>query len=450
MNRQMTLVAFLQAQNCSNYPASWRHPDAMHDWSTKEYYQRLGKVLEYGKFHVAFFDDRLAMPDTYGDDFASTVKGGIRAAKLDPVTTAMTVGLATEHLGLGVTYSTTYYEPYHVARMFASMDLMLGGRVAWNVVTSLNDSEAANFGHEEHLNHDERYDRADEFIEVVLGHWDSWADDAIIADRESGVFANPSAVRRIDHKGKYFSSRGPLTVPRSPQGQPVIIQAGQSGRGKEFAGRWGELIFVVYPNLQVGKKSYADMKGYLHSLGRASSAITPAIYPIVAETKTMAEDKAAFIDSLAKPEDGLVLLSEVLNYDFAKKKPGEPFSDEEMESITGIRSTRDRVVQLSGRKNPTVEDFVKFSGRATIREFPLFVGGPKDVADKMEEWFLGEACDGFVIAATNVPGSYEDFVRLVIPELQRRGTFRKDFAGKTLRENLGVPSFIRPPHGNHG
>jgi FMN-dependent oxidoreductase (nitrilotriacetate monooxygenase family) len=443
MSRQMKLIAFLQAQNCSNYPASWRHPDTMSDWSSKEYYQRIGKILEHGKFHLAFFDDRLAMPDRYGDDFAVTVEGGIRAAKLDPVTVAMTMGLATERLGLGVTYSTTYYEPYHVARIFASMDLMLGGRAAWNVVTSLNDSEAANFGLNEHLDHDRRYDRADEFMEVVLGHWDTWQDDAILADRASGRFADPAKIRRLDHAGAFFKSRGPFTVPRSPQGQPVLIQAGQSGRGKEFAARWGELIFVVYPSLQIGKRSYADLKGHLRAIARQRTAITPAIYPIVAETKAMAEDKAVFIDGLAKPEDALVLLSEVLNYDFAQKSPGEPFSDEELESITGIRSTRDRVVQLSGRKNPTVEDFIKFSGRATVREFPLFVGSPTDVADQMEEWFLGEACDGFVVAATHVPGSYEDFVRLVIPELQRRGSFQKDYAGATLRENLGLSKHVR-------
>jgi FMN-dependent oxidoreductase (nitrilotriacetate monooxygenase family) len=340
-----------------------------------------------------------------------------------------------------VTYSTTFYEPYHVARLFASMDLLLGGRMAWNVVTSLNDAEAANFGQQAHLGHDERYDRADEFIEVVLGHWSSWADGAIVADRETGLFADPARVTRLDHSGKYFRSRGPLTVPRSAQGQPVIIQAGQSGRGKQFAGRWGEVIFVVYPNLEVGRKSYADMRGYLQSIGRNTTAITPAVYTIVAETRSMAEDKVAYIESLAKPQDTLVLLSEVLNYDLSKKAPGEPFSDDELEAMTGVKSTRDRIIQLAGKKNPTIDDFIKYSGRATIREFPLFVGSPKDVADSMEEWFLGDVCDGFVIAAANVPGSYEDFVRLVVPELQRRGTFRKDFTGTTLRENLGLGAF---------
>ncbi|MDB5511939.1 MAG: FMN-dependent monooxygenase [Enterovirga sp.] len=414
-----------------------------HRWASSDYYQRIGRTLEHGKFHLAFFDDRLGMPDRYGDDYALTVRGGIRAAKLDPVVVAMTIGMATERLGLGVTYSTTYYEPYHVARLFATMDLMLGGRVAWNVVTSLNDAEAANFGRSEHLDHDRRYDRADEFMEVVLGHWATWEDGAILADKQSGVFAEPSRVRRLDHDGQYFRSRGPFTVPRSAQGQPVLIQAGQSGRGRSFASRWGELIFVVYPNLTIGKAAYADMKGHLRSIGRETTSIAPAVYTVVAETRTMAEDKMAFLEGLAKPEDALVLLSEVLNYDFATKPLGEPFSDEELDSITGIRSTRDRVVQLSGRRNPTVEDFIKYSGRATAREFPTFVGSAVDVADQMEEWFLGGACDGFVVAAHSVPGSYEDFVRLVIPELQRRGSFQKEYAGSTLRENLGLTDVVR-------
>ena len=247
--RQMKLIGFLQAQNCSNYPASWRHPLAQANWASREYYEDIGRTLEAGKFHLAFFDDRLAIPDRFGDDFSETVRHGIRAAKLDPVAVALAMGLATEKLGIGVTYSTTYYEPFHVARVFATVDLLLKGRAAWNVVTSLNDSEAANFGLAKHLEHDLRYDRADEFMEVVLGHWDTWEDDAIVFDRESGTFADPDKVHRLDHKGKFFSSRGPFTVPRSQQGHPVIIQAGQSGRGKEFAARWAELLFVIHPSL---------------------------------------------------------------------------------------------------------------------------------------------------------------------------------------------------------
>jgi len=439
MQRQMKLIAFLQAQNCSNYPASWRHPLAAQDWDTPAYYERIGRVLEEGKFHLAFFDDRLAMPDRYNDDYRETVKQGVRAVKLDPAIIATIMGMATEKLGLGLTYSTTYYEPFHVARLFATMDLMLGGRVAWNVVTSLNDSEAANFGMDQHLEHDLRYDRADEFLHVVTGHWNSWEEGSVLRDRASGQFADPDLVHRLDHRGKFFASRGPFTVPRSAQGQPVLIQAGQSGRGRAFAAEWGDLIFVIYPNLDVARKSYAGMQQEIAAAGRNGICVAPAVYPVVAETRAEAEDKLAVIEGLATTGDALTLLSEVLNFDFAAKPPGEPFSDDEMEAISGLRAIRDRVTTLSGKSNPTVEDFVKFSNRGSVHEFPVFCGSPVDVADQMEEWFTGGACDGFVISATHIPGSYEDFVRLVVPELQRRGLFRKEYEGATLRENLGLP-----------
>ncbi len=438
---QMTLVAFLQAQNCSNLPASWRHPQARSDFTSAEYYRRIGRVLEEGKFHLAFFDDRLAIPDVYSDDFKVTVKEGIRAVKLDPMLCAMALGMATDKLGVGVTYSTTYYEPFHVARTFATLDQLTGGRAAWNVVTSLNGSEAANMGAGAVLEHDRRYDRAEEFLEVVRGHWRSWDDDALVIDRASGLFADPDKVRRLEHEGEWFSSRGPFTVPRSPQGEPVLIQAGQSGRGREFAAKWGDLVFVIYPNLAMGRAAYGEFKNHLEATGRPRDAvkIAPAVYTVVAESQAEAEDRRAAYDALAKPIDGLVLLSEVLNFDFASKGYDEPFSTEEMAGISGIQAFRDRVVKMSGHANPTPRDFVVHTKRGTMAEFPSFVGTPQSVADQMEEWH-GSACDGFVIAAGHAPGSYEDFVRLVVPELQRRGLFQTEYLGATLRQNLGIPA----------
>lgn len=225
MNRQMVLVGFLQAQNCTNLPSSWRHPHSRSDSMSADYYQEIARILEAGKFHMAFFDDRLAMPDRYGNDHAHTVEYGIRCVKMDPLIVLTTMGLVTEKLGLGATCSTTYYEPFDVARRFATLDLMSGGRAGWNVVTSLNDGEALNMGRDSHPEHDSRYDKADEFMEVVLGHWDTWEDGALIMDKKSGRFADPSKVKRLDHKGPAFKSRGPFTVPRSDQGHPVIIQA---------------------------------------------------------------------------------------------------------------------------------------------------------------------------------------------------------------------------------
>lgn len=435
----MVLIAFMQAQNCSNYPASWRHPEAAQDYLSPAYYARIARTLEDAKFHMAFFDDRLAMPDIYKHDHRIAVEHGIRSVKLDPVLVAQVMGLATTHLGIGATYSTTYYEPFHVARVFATLDLLLGGRAAWNVVTSLNDSEAANFGHASHLSHDERYNRADEFMEVVLGHWASWKEGSIHMDRESGLFAEPSKVSALQHQGQFFRSKGPFTVPRSAQGQPVLMQAGQSGRGRDFAARWGELVFATYANRAAGAKLYKELKDRVEATGRDrdSVKVAPAIYAVVGATQTMAEDKAALIDKLAKPEDAFALLSEVLNFDLSSKAVDEPFSDGELSSISGLQAVRDKVVTLSGRKNPTTADFVKFSQRATVREFPLFVGTPKQIADELEQWHH-EACDGFVLGATHVPGAYEDFARLVVPELQRRGLFHTEYKGKTLRENLGL------------
>ena len=443
--RQMTFVAFLQAQNCTNLASSWRHPDSRNDTWSPAYYRHLARVLEEGKFHLGFFDDRLSMPDMYGRDHAHTVEHGIRCVKMDPITTLMVMGMASTRLGLGATYSTTYYEPFHVARVFATLDLMSEGRAAWNVVTSLNDGEAQNMGLDTVVEHDLRYDRADEFMEVVLGHWDSWEDDAIIQDKSTGRFADAAKVHRLDHNGEYFKSRGPFTVPRSPQGHPMIIQAGQSARGKRFGSMWGDLIFLNYPNIEIGKKEYKAFKEDVAKFGRDPEhvKITPAIYTCIAATQAEAEDKYALIDKLPTEGDALSLLSEVLNFDFATKDMDEPFTTDELEGIQGLQAIRDRVVQLSGKTHPTVRDFITFSQRGRPRD-PI-VGGPKEVADKLEEWFEERACDGFVFAASYVPGSYEDVVSHVVPELQRRGLYHKDYAGTTLRENVGVPA---PPVGD--
>jgi FMN-dependent oxidoreductase (nitrilotriacetate monooxygenase family) len=437
--RQMIMVGFLQAQNCTNLASSWRHPASRTDSWSPDFYRHIGRVLEEGKFHLGFFDDRLSMPDMYGRNHAHTVEHGIRCVKLDAVTVLTVMGMATERLGLGATYSTSYYEPFHVARVFATLDLMTQGRAAWNVVTSLNDGEAQNMGRDEAVAHDLRYDRADEFMEIVLGHWDAWEDDAIVQDKAAGLFAKPDKVHRLDYEGRYFRSRGPFTVPRSAQGHPVIIQAGSSGRGKAFGTRWGEVIFVVYPSLEIGQRDYAGFKADVARFGRDPEAvkITHLVNTVAAATKAEAEDKWAEIEKLPLEIDALSLLSEALNFDFARKGMDEPFSAGELAEMSGLQGIRDRVLTASGSKNPTVRDFIRISGRGRVHN--AIVGGPKEVADRLEQWFAAPACDGFVLSATHVPGAYEDFVRFVVPELQRRGLFRKDFSGTTLRENLGLP-----------
>ncbi len=440
--RQMIMVGFLQAQNCTNLASSWRHRQSRTDSWSPDFYRHIGRVLEAGKFHLGFFDDRLSMPDMYGRDHGHTVKHGIRCVKLDAVTVLTVLGMATERLGLGATYSTSYYEPFHVARVFATLDLMTQGRAAWNIVTSLNDGEAQNMGRDEVLGHDLRYDRADEFMEIVLGHWDAWEDDAIVQDKATGLFARPDKVHRLDYVGRYLRSRGPFTVPRSAQGHPVLIQAGSSGRGKSFGARWGEVIFVVYPNIDVGKRDYAGFKAEVARFGRDPDdvKITHLVNTVTAATKSEAEDKWAEIEKLPLEIDALSLLSEALNFDFAKKGMDEVFTAEDLASMSGLQGIRDRVTSV--KPNPTVRDFIAISGRGRVHN--AIVGGPKEVADRLEEWFTAPACDGFVLSATHVPGTYEDFVQFVVPELQRRGLFRNEFAGTTLRENLGLAA---PPRG---
>ena len=438
MTRQMVLVGFLQAQNCTNLPSSWRHPDSRNDSMSADYYQEIARILEAGKFHMAFFDDRLAMPDRYGNDHAHTVEYGIRCVKMDPLIVLTTMGLVTDKLGLGATCSTTYYEPFDVARRFATLDLMSGGRAGWNVVTSLNDGEALNMGRDSHPEHDSRYDKADEFMEVVLGHWDTWEDGALIMDKQSGRFADPSKVKRLDHKGPAFKSRGPFTVPRSDQGHPVIIQAGASGRGQRFAGRWGEVIFTAARNLTAAREGYAAVRNEAAKAGRDPEAmfLCNLTTPVCGATRAEAEDKMALINKLPLQIDALSLLAEALNYDFASKDLDAPLTTEELKSMQGILGIRDGVLKNSGKSNPSARDFVTFSGRGQVQD--AMVGGPKEIADKLEEMFVERGCDGFVIAATYVPGSYADFVQHVVPELQRRGLFQKDYRGKTLRENLGL------------
>ncbi|MGA9865012.1 MAG: LLM class flavin-dependent oxidoreductase [Acetobacteraceae bacterium] len=443
MARQMTLVGFLQAQNCTTLASSWRHPESRTDFTTAAYFQRIGQVMEAGKFHLAFFDDRLAMPDMLGGDHRHTVENGIRCVKMDPIVVLMAMAAKTERLGLGATCSTTYYEPFHVARMFQTVDLMTNGRAAWNVVTSVNDGEAMNMGVAQHLEHDLRYDRADEFMEVVLGHWDSWEDDALVVDKARGLFADPDKVHRLDHQGRFFRSRGPFTVPRSPQGHPVVIQAGASGRGKAFSARWAETVFVSYNNLTDAKRQYGEAKEAIAEHGRDPDLVTlnTIAYPVVAATRAEAEDKMALIDTQYREVDGLSLLSEALNFDFARKSLDEAFTEDELAGMSGMQAMRDHVIRASGTSTPTVRDFLNITRRG--RPGAAIVGGAKEIADRLEQWFVERACDGFVLGGTHIPGTYEDFVRFVVPELQRRKLFHDDYTGTTLRENLGLPKPTR-------
>jgi FMN-dependent oxidoreductase (nitrilotriacetate monooxygenase family) len=436
----MALVGFMQAANTTVYAGAWRHPATEHGFLTQEYYQKLGRTLEEGCFDMMFFDDRLAMPGIYAGSVAEAVRRGARPVKLDLSIVLGLVAGVTRHIGLGATYSTTYYAPFHVARTFATLDHLSAGRAAWNIVTSVNDSEAQNFGVKQHLGHDERYERADEFLEATTGLWDTWEDDALVLDRQAAVFAEPDKVHELAYEGTWFDVRGPLTVPRSPQGRPVLLQAGSSGRGRDFAARWAELIFTGDPGIDVARSHYKDQKERIGERGRNPDAVKmlPMAYTVVGESRAHAEEREAqFLNDFVHPTASLALLSELMNYDFSQHELDTPISDELIESVSGIRGLVQNIRQHIGGETVTVGDLA--AHRATLLQGPRFVGTGAEVADQMEEWFDGGACDGFVIAATHSPGAYEDVVRLVVPELQRRGLFRRRYAGATLRENLGLP-----------
>ncbi|GAA3138378.1 LLM class flavin-dependent oxidoreductase [Rhodococcus baikonurensis] len=386
-----------------------------------------------------FFDDRLAMPSIYGDSPDEGVRYGARPIKLDLMSVLGAVAAATTHLGLGATYSTTYYQPFHVARTFATLDHLSRGRAAWNVVTSVNDAEARNFGVDQHFEHDKRYDRAEEFIDVVSKLWDSWEDGAIIGDKKSGIFADPDKVHEVNHHGEFFDVRGPLTVPRTPQGRPVIIQAGQSGRGREFAAKWADLIFTGDPSQVVAAEHYQEQKALISESGRDSESvrILPMVYVIAGETESIAQEKEAiFLNELVHPTASLALLSEVTNYDFSGHNLDDVVTDELINSVSGIRGLVQGVKRHVGDQTLTLR--LLANHRATLLQGPRFVGTGEQIAEQMNQWFQSRSCDGFVIAATHFPGAFEDFVRLVVPELRKRGLVREEYTGSTLRENLGL------------
>lgn len=437
--RQMSLVGFMQAGSTTVYAGSWRHPATEHRFLDPGYYAHLGRILEAGCFDMLFFDDRLAMPGIYGGSVADAVRLGARPVKLDLSIVLGIMASATRHIGLGATYSTTYYAPFHVARTFATLDHLSGGRAAWNVVTSVNDGEAQNFGLAEHLDHDARYDRADEFLEVTTGLWDTWEDQALVLDREGGTFADPERVHELHHHGTYFASRGPLTVPRCPQGRPVLLQAGSSGRGRDFAARWAELIFTGDPDLAIAQAHYKDQKARIGELGRDPAAVKmlPMAYTVVGESQAHAQEReATFLNDLVDPRASLTLLSELMNYDFSGLPLDAPITDELIGSVSGMRGLVQNLRQHIGGRTVTLADLA--GHRATLLQGPRFVGTGREVADQMEEWVESDACDGFVVAATHTPGAYEDVVRMVVPELQRRGRFRDRYHGSTLRDTLGI------------
>jgi FMN-dependent oxidoreductase (nitrilotriacetate monooxygenase family) len=350
---------------------------------------------------------------------------------------------ATKHLGLGLTRSTTYYPPYDIARTFATLDHLSRGRIAWNVVTSLAQAEAQNFGFDEHLDHNIRYERAEEFLEASYKLWDSWGEGALVQDKANGIFADPSKIKFADHNGTFFKTRGPLNVPRSPQARPAIMQAGASARGRDFAARWAEIIFEIDPTAEGRKAYYKDLKSRAIKFGRDPEEIKifPSFLAFVGETEAIAREKQAYHNELADPVSGLITLSAHTDHDFSQYNLDDPIADL---SVPGCQGIFDVARRLSVDSNLTLRDIGKLYAQGVL--LPHIVGTPTQIADEIEASFKNEEADGFIFSSGYSPGAYEEFVDLVVPELQRRGLFRKEYTSNTLRGHLGLgPASLNPP-----
>jgi FMN-dependent oxidoreductase (nitrilotriacetate monooxygenase family) len=429
--RQLRLGAFMRPTTI--HTGAWRYPGAMPDANFNlKALQRFAQTLERGRFDAFFMADHLAVLNMP----IEALKRSHTVTSFDPLTLLPVLAVATERLGLIATASTTFEQPYLIARRFASLDHLSGGRAGWNVVTTSNPDAALNFGLEDHMEHGERYRRAREFFDVVTGLWDSWADDAFVRDVASGIYFDPQKLHILNHKGPYLSVRGPLNIARPVQGWPVIVQAGASEAGRQLAAETAEVVFAASSRLDDGQAFYADVKGRMDALGRDRDhlKILPGAFVVVGETVEEAREKRAQLDSLVHYESAIASLSIALGHDVSRFDPDGPLPA--IPESNASKSSRDRVVALAKRENLTVRQLAQrlggYSGLA-------FVGTPQTIADSMEEWLEGDACDGFNVMFPFLPQGLDDFVDKVVPELQRRGLFRREYEGRTLRENLGLP-----------
>jgi FMN-dependent oxidoreductase (nitrilotriacetate monooxygenase family) len=435
LKRQLRLGAFMRPTTI--HTGAWRYPGAFPDANFNlAHIRRFARTLERGRFDAFFMADHLAVLNMP----VEALKRSHTVTSFDPLTLLPVLAVDTTHLGLIATASTTFEQPYLIARRFASLDHISAGRAGWNVVTTSNPDAALNFGLEEHMEHDERYARAREFVDVVTGLWDSWADDAFVRDVGTGIFFDPEKLHVLNHKGRYLQVRGPLNVARPVQGWPVIVQAGASEPGRQLAAETAEVVFAAGGRLPDAQAFYADVKGRMEKLGRDRDhlKILPGAFVVVGETVEEAREKRARLDSLVYYESAIASLSIALGHDASRFDPDAPLP--EIPETNQSKSSRDRVVTVAKRENLTVRQLAqRLGGYAGL----AFVGTPKTIADSMEEWLLGEGCDGFNVMFPYVPEGLDDFVDKVVPELQRRGLFRTEYEGTTLRENLGLP---RPPN----
>ena len=428
--KQLKLGAFMRP--VSIHTGAWRYPGALPDANFNfPALKRFIQKLEQGKFDAFFMADHLAVLNMP----VEALKRSHTVTSFEPFTLLSALASVTERIGLMATASTTYDEPYHIARRFASLDHISGGRAGWNIVTTANPDAALNFGLFEEVEHDERYVRAREFYDVVTGLWDSFADDAFIRDVEAGIYFDPARMHVLGHQGKHLSVRGPLNIARPVQGWPVIIQAGASEAGRQLAAETADVVFAPASSLEAGKAYFADVKGRARALGRDPETIKilPGVLVIVGETVEAAIAKRAHLDSLVHYDSGIGSLNSALGYDVSGFDPDGPLP--EIPPTNASQSARDRVVAMAQRENLTIRQLAQrigsYGGLA-------FVGTPQTIADQMEQWLSEEGSDGFNVMFPFLPEGLDAFVDRVVPELQRRGIFRQDYEGKTLRENLGL------------
>ena len=415
-----------------HHEASWRLPGSYPLANLDvEYFEKLAQLAEAVMFDSVFLADHVSL------ESAAYRPSG----RIDPLTLLTVVARATTRIGLIATASTTYNDPYNLARRFASLDLISGGRAGWNIVTTPGDASARNFGLDSQPSHLERYQRADEFVSVAEKLWDSWEDDAVVADPEAGVWADDSKIHTIDHRGRFFSVRGPLNLPRSPQGHPVLVQAGSSENGKNFAARHAEAVFTAQHTLADGQAFYADLKRRVKLAGRDPDGvkILPGIVPVIGSTEAEARELDAQLDQLILAESGRDRLARQFGLDPARLPLDKPLPDDlpTEDDIEGDKSRYTLILELAHRERLTVRQLVGRLGSG--RGHRTFAGTPHQVADLIEGWAREGAADGFNIMPATLPSGFELFAEHVVPILRSRGLIRSEYEGTTLREHYGLP-----------
>jgi len=431
----MNLAAYYNPTG--HHVASWRHERAQADAHVNiDHYVEIARTAERAKFDLLFLADSNVVRDAHIEALRRSTQF---VAYFEPLTLLSALAMVTEKIGLIGTASTSWNQPFHIARKFASLDHISKGRAGWNAVTSVSDNEAQNFGRDTAYAHADRYDRAHEVIEIVQALWDSWDDDAFLRDKESGLFFDPDKMHVLGHKSERYAVRGPLNVPRPPQGYPLVVQAGASDAGIELAAHYAEAIFSPHLTKEAAKEYFDKVKGRMRHYGRQREhlRILPGLSVFVGRTEAEARDDYEHVQSLIHPVVGREILSTMLGgVDLSPYDLDGPLPDP-LPGKPGSHGHYNSLVSLAKRENLTIRQLGAHAAGARGKN--VFVGSPVQVADYMQDWYENHACDGFTVMPPYLPGALDDFCELVIPELQNRGLFRTEYAGSTLRENMGLP-----------